>query len=230
MQTTRREINSFIARKSFKYNDVINSKIVNLDIWYHFWLLNESSRELESNSDSRSISSQVKRLILSNRVKSEDWYRVIELSQNVDMKTQLDDQFSSDDALALLQSLLLDLCLRSNNALALLQSLLLDLRLRSDDALALLQNLLLDLHLRFNDALALLQNLLLDLRLRSDDAFTLLRDLLLDLRSCSDNALTLLRNLLLDLRLCIKLCSHFIVILALKIDALFSWNRWILVD
>jgi len=32
MQTMRREIDSFVARKSFKYNDVIDSKIVNLDI------------------------------------------------------------------------------------------------------------------------------------------------------------------------------------------------------
>ncbi len=36
MQTMRREINLFVAQKSFKYNDVIDSKIVNLDIWYHF--------------------------------------------------------------------------------------------------------------------------------------------------------------------------------------------------
>ncbi len=57
MQTIRREINSFIAWKSFKYNDVIDSKIVNLDIWHHFWLLNELSRELNLNSDLRSISS-----------------------------------------------------------------------------------------------------------------------------------------------------------------------------
>ncbi len=32
MQTTRREINLFVVWKSFKYNDVIDSKIVNLDI------------------------------------------------------------------------------------------------------------------------------------------------------------------------------------------------------
>ncbi len=32
MQTTRKEIDSFVAWKSFKYNDVIDSKIVNLDI------------------------------------------------------------------------------------------------------------------------------------------------------------------------------------------------------
>ncbi len=57
MQTIRWEINSFIAWKSFKYNDVIDSKIVNLDIWHHFWLLNELSRELNLNSDLRSISS-----------------------------------------------------------------------------------------------------------------------------------------------------------------------------
>ncbi len=92
MQTTRREIDSFVARKSFKYNDVINSKIVNLDIWYHFRLLDESSRELESNSDLKLISSRVRRLVSSNRVESEDWYWVIESSQNVDMKIWLDDQ------------------------------------------------------------------------------------------------------------------------------------------
>ncbi len=92
MHTMRREINSFVAWKSFKYNDVIDSKIVNLDIWCHFRLLDELNREFESNSDSRSISSWVRRLISSNRVELEDWYRVIELSQNVDMKTQLDDQ------------------------------------------------------------------------------------------------------------------------------------------
>ncbi len=95
MQTTRREIDSFVARKSFKYNDVIDSKIVNLDIWYHFRLLDESSQKLESNSDSRLISSWVRRLILSNWVESEDWYRVIESSQNVDMKTWLNDQLMS---------------------------------------------------------------------------------------------------------------------------------------
>ncbi len=92
MHTMRREINLFVARKSFKYNDVIDSKIVNLDIWHHFQLLDESSQELESNPDSRSISSRVRRLISSNRVESEDLYRVIELNQNVDMKTRLDDQ------------------------------------------------------------------------------------------------------------------------------------------
>ncbi len=32
MQTTRKEINSFVSCKSFKYNDVIDSKIVNLNI------------------------------------------------------------------------------------------------------------------------------------------------------------------------------------------------------
>ena len=68
----RREIDSFVARKSFKYNDVIDSEIVNLDIRCHFQLLDESSREFESNSDSKSISSRVRRLISSNRVKSED--------------------------------------------------------------------------------------------------------------------------------------------------------------
>jgi len=66
MQTMRREIDSFVARKSFKYNDVIDSKIVNLDIEHYFQLLDELNRELKSNSDSRSISSQIRRLILSN--------------------------------------------------------------------------------------------------------------------------------------------------------------------
>ncbi len=93
MQTTRREIDSFVARKFFKYNDVIDSKIVNLDIWHHFQLLDELSWKLKSNSDLKSISSWVRRLISSNWVESEDWYQVIELSQNVDMKTRLDDQF-----------------------------------------------------------------------------------------------------------------------------------------
>ncbi len=93
MQTMRREIDLFVAWKSFKYNDVIDSKIVKLDIWYHFWLLNELSQELELNFNLKLISSWVRRLILSNRVKSEDWYQVIELSQNVNMKTQLNDQF-----------------------------------------------------------------------------------------------------------------------------------------
>ncbi len=92
MHTMRREINLFVAWKSFKYNDVIDSKIVNLNIWYHFRLLNELSREFESNSDLKSILSQVRRLILSNQVKSEDWYQVIELSQNVNMKTWFNDQ------------------------------------------------------------------------------------------------------------------------------------------
>ena len=96
MQTMRREIDSFVARKSFKYNDVIDSKIVNLDIWHHFRLLDELNRELKSNSDSRSISSQIRRLILSNWVESEDWYQVIESSQNVDMKTWLDDQSNEE--------------------------------------------------------------------------------------------------------------------------------------
>jgi len=55
-----------------------------------------------------------------------------------------------------------------------------------------------------------------------DDAFALLKNLLLNLRLCSDDAFALLRDLLLDFRLHIKLCSRFIVILTLEIDALFS--------
>ncbi len=74
MQTTRREINSFVSRKSFKYNDVIDSKIVNLNIWYHFKFLDKSSWEFESSIDSRSISDQVRMLKLSIWVESEDWY------------------------------------------------------------------------------------------------------------------------------------------------------------
>ncbi len=72
MQTTRREIDSFVSRKSFKYNDVINSKIVNLDIWYHFRFLDESNRELKSSIDSKSISDRVRMLKLSIWVESED--------------------------------------------------------------------------------------------------------------------------------------------------------------
>ena len=55
-------------------------------------MLDKLSQELESNSDLKSISSWVRRLISSNRVKSEDWYWVIESSQNVDMKTWFNDQ------------------------------------------------------------------------------------------------------------------------------------------
>ncbi len=132
--------------------------------------------------------------------------------------------------LVLLRNLLQKLCSRLNDALTLLQNLLLDLCLHSDDALAFLQNLLLDFHLHLDDAFALLQSLLLDLCLHSDDALTLLQNLLLDFHLHFDNAFALLKDLLLDLRLCIKLHSHFIVILALEIDALFSWNWWILVN
>ncbi len=74
MHTMRREINSFVAWKSFKYNDVIDSKIVNLDIWYHFQLLDELNQEFKSNSDLKLISSQVRRLISSNWVESECRY------------------------------------------------------------------------------------------------------------------------------------------------------------
>ena len=87
MQTTRREINSFVSRKSFKYNDVIDSKIVNLDIWYHFRFLDELSWELKSDINSRSISDWVRMLKSSIQVESEDWYQVLELSQKIDIKT-----------------------------------------------------------------------------------------------------------------------------------------------
>ncbi len=72
MQTTRREIDLFVSRKSFKYNDVIDSKIVNLDIWCHFWFLDESSREFESSIDSRSISDWIRMLKSSIWVESKD--------------------------------------------------------------------------------------------------------------------------------------------------------------
>ncbi len=92
MQTTRREIDSFVSRKSFKYNDVIDSKIVNLDIWCHFRFLNESSRKLKSDIDLRLISGRVRMLKSSIRVESENWYRVLELNQKIDIETWLDDQ------------------------------------------------------------------------------------------------------------------------------------------
>ncbi len=66
MQTMRREIDSFVAWKTFKYNNVIDSKIVNLDIWHYFWLLNELNWELKSNSDLKLISSWVRRFDSSN--------------------------------------------------------------------------------------------------------------------------------------------------------------------
>ncbi len=94
MQTLRKEIDSFVSRKSFKYNDVIDSKIVNLDIWCHFRFLDELSREFKLSIDSRLISDWVRMLKSSIWVKSEDWYQVLELSQKIDIKTQLDDQFS----------------------------------------------------------------------------------------------------------------------------------------
>ncbi len=65
MQTMRREIDSFVSRKSFKYNDIIDSKIVNLDIWCHFWFLDELNWKLKSDIDSRLISDWVKMLKLS---------------------------------------------------------------------------------------------------------------------------------------------------------------------
>ncbi len=92
MQTTRREINSFVSRKSFKYNDVIDSKIVNLNIWYHFQFLDESSWEFESSIDSRSISDRVRMLNSSIWVESEDWYQVLKLRQKIDIETRLDNQ------------------------------------------------------------------------------------------------------------------------------------------
>ncbi len=92
MQTTRREINSFVSCKSFKYNDVIDSKIVNLDIWHHFRFLDESSRKFESDIDSKSISDRVRMLKPSIQVESEDWTWVLESSQKIDIETQLDDQ------------------------------------------------------------------------------------------------------------------------------------------
>ncbi len=74
MQTTRRKINSFVSCKSFKYNDVINSKIVNLNIWCHFWFFNELSQKLKLNIDLKLISDWVRMLKLSIQVKSKDWY------------------------------------------------------------------------------------------------------------------------------------------------------------
>ncbi len=87
MQTMRREINSFVSRKSFKYNDVINSKIVNLDIWHYFRFLDELSREFESSIDLRLISDWVRMLKSSIWVESEDWYWVLKSSQKIDIKT-----------------------------------------------------------------------------------------------------------------------------------------------
>ena len=92
MQTTRREINSCVSRKSFNYNDVIDSKIVNLDIWHHFRFLDELSEKLESSINSRLISDWVRMLKSSIQVKSEDWYQVLELSQKIDIETRLNDQ------------------------------------------------------------------------------------------------------------------------------------------
>ncbi len=87
MQTTRREIDLFVSRKSFKYNDVIDSKIVNLNIWCHFRFLNELSWKLESDIDSRLISGWVRMLKSSIQVKSEGWYQVLESSQKIDIET-----------------------------------------------------------------------------------------------------------------------------------------------
>ena len=92
MQTMRREINLFVSRKSFKYNDVIDSKIVNLDIWYHFRFLDELSWELKSSINSRLISDWVRMLKSSIWVELEDWYQVLELSQKIDIETQLNNQ------------------------------------------------------------------------------------------------------------------------------------------
>ncbi len=93
MQTMRREINSFVSRKFFKYNDVIDSKIVNLNIWCHFRFLDELNQKLKSSIDLKSISDWVRMLKLSIQIKSEDWYWVLKLSQKIDIKTQLDNQF-----------------------------------------------------------------------------------------------------------------------------------------
>ncbi len=68
------EIVFFVACRSFKYNDIINSKIVNLNIWCHFWLLDELSQELKFWFNLRLILSQVTRLILSIWVKLQHWY------------------------------------------------------------------------------------------------------------------------------------------------------------
>ncbi len=73
MQITRREIDLFVSRKSFKYNDVIDSKIVNLDIWHHFWFLDESNWEFEFDINLRLISDRVRMLKSSIQVESEDW-------------------------------------------------------------------------------------------------------------------------------------------------------------
>ncbi len=96
MQTMRREINSFVSRKSFKYNDVINSKIVNLNIWHYFQFLNELKREFELSINLRSISDWVRMLKLSIQVKSEDWY------QKINIETQLKNQFNFNDSLTLI--------------------------------------------------------------------------------------------------------------------------------
>ncbi len=92
MQTTRREIDSFVSRKSFKYNDVIDSKIVNLDIWCHFRFLNKLSWKLKSSINSRLISDWVRMLKSSIQVKSEDWYQVLESSQKINIETWLNNQ------------------------------------------------------------------------------------------------------------------------------------------
>jgi len=92
MQTTRRETDSFVSRKSFKYNDVIDSKIVNLDIWHNFRFLDESSWELKSSINSKSISGWIRMLKPSIWVESEDWYQVLKSSQKINIETRLDDQ------------------------------------------------------------------------------------------------------------------------------------------
>ena len=58
----------------------------------NFRLLDESSRKLESKPDLRSILSWVTMLVSSIRAESWCWYRVLESSQKVGMKTRLDDQ------------------------------------------------------------------------------------------------------------------------------------------
>ena len=109
MQTMRREIHSFVSRKSFKYNDVIDSKIVNLDIWCHFLFLKELSWKLKSDINSRSISDWVRMLKSSIWVESEDWYRVLKLSQKIDIETQLNNQFNATSSWWL--QIMMSLCL-----------------------------------------------------------------------------------------------------------------------
>ncbi len=63
---------------------------VELRIRIKYWF--EIDIRLSQNVEIKYLS-QVRRLILSTWVKSEDWYWVLESSQKIDIKTQLDDQF-----------------------------------------------------------------------------------------------------------------------------------------